>query len=126
MIRKEPKGFLHGVPCSIVAVTTACDLIKGTTYTENYPELKENGWSTLEETNKYLRANLKVKRKTYFKRSERVRLKDLHFKGKAIVCVYGHLIYLENETYYSFFNNENDKVVCVWEISDKNEMKKVI
>ena len=27
-------------------------------------------------------------------------------------------LYLDNETYYSFFNNEDDEVVQVWELKE--------
>ncbi len=116
MERIEPKRYLSGIPCSIVAVTTACDLLKGTTYTDNPPMLRENGYTTLAETNKYIRANLNVKKATYYTKKERPKLKDLHLNGKAIVTVLGHYLYLDNETYYSFFDNENDEVVQVWEV----------
>ena len=44
-------------------------------------------------------------------------LKEFHLEN-AIVCCYGHFIYLNGDNYYSFFDNENDKVVAVWELKD--------
>ena len=37
-------------------------------------------------------------------------------KDKCCVCVYGHFIYVDGQDYYSFFENEQDPVVCVWYI----------
>lgn len=39
--------------------------------------------------------------------------------NRAAVCVLGHFIYVNGEDYWSFFNNENDPVVCVWYIKEQ-------
>ena len=108
MVRRRPGKALQGVPCSIVAVRCAMGDAVGA------PDLRDDGYATLDEANKYIRAKLKVKKRVYYRRLERPRLKDLHLDGRAIVCVLGHYLYLDHETYYSFFNNEDDQVVTVW------------
>lgn len=30
------------------------------------------------------------------------------------VCLLGHYIYIDNDNYYSFFDNDEDEVVCIW------------
>ena len=62
--------------------------------------------------------NLPIKKRINYKRGERPKLKDLHLLGKAIVCVYGHFVYLDHEAYWSFFNNEEDEVVSLWVIRE--------
>lgn len=109
MKRIKPPDLLDGVPCSIVAVTCA---LKG--IPEDVPELKNDGYATLASANKYIRANLPIRKRIDYKRGERPLLRDLHLKGKAIVCVYGHFLYLDHEEYHSFFDNEADEVVSLW------------
>lgn len=118
MIRIDPHSSLHGYACSIVAVSCALGHIP-----EDLPTLRDDGWATLNVANKFIRAYLPVKKRTNYKRGERPLLKDLHLNGKAIVCVYGHLLYLDHEVYYSFFDNENDEVVAVWELKDELKLK---
>ena len=68
--------------------------------------------------NKFIRSFLKIKKKQYFKRTERVSLKEFLEKNteRCCVCVYGHFIYVDGNDYWSFFDNDNDKIVCIWYI----------
>lgn len=112
MRRITPPPEYYGEPCSIVGIDRATGV---------HPTFKAShadGYMTLKDQNKFVRQLCKVKKYTYYKRSERPKLKDLHIQGKALVCVYGHFLYLEGETYWSFFNNENDDVVAVWELNE--------
>lgn len=118
MERIEPNAYLNGYPCSVVAV--ACALGTMPQKTEEYmAQLKPDGYATLAVGNKFIRNNLEVKKRVDYKRGQRPKLKDLHITGKAIVCVYGHLVYVDQETYWSFFDNENDEVVAVWYLKEK-------
>lgn len=120
MNRITPDDIFNGYPCSFVAVNTAMwvnDDSCTKTLTDMPDGLKRaDGFLSLNNLNKYARANLDIKRRLYFKRGERSKLKDLHLDGRAIVVVYGHCIYVDHETYYSFFDNENDDVVSIWEL----------
>ena len=109
MKRIKPSEALRGVPCSLVAVSCAL----GVDIPPTGMKLKGTH-GTLADMNRYVRMHLPVIRQIKYRRGERPKLKDLHIKGKAIVCVYGHFLYLENETYWSFFKNSDDDVVCVW------------
>ena len=66
--------------------------------------------------NKYIREHINVRRKVYYKRTERLTLKEFlsENKSRAIICVTGHYIYADEDTYYLFFNNDNNEVICVW------------
>ena len=112
MERIIPDQFLSGMPCSIVAV--ACAKGEMPDITEYSRKLKSDGYASLNVANRFIRDNLDIRKRTDYKRGQRPKLKDLHLKGKAVVCVYGHLIYLDGETYWSFFDNEDDDVVTVW------------
>ena len=120
MIRVNPDESLRNYACSIVAVSCALWRIPS-----NLPKLRSDGWATLNVANKFIRENLPVKKRINFRRGERPLLKDLHLDGKAIVCVYGHLIYLDHETYYSFFDNEYDEVVAVWLLEEQQNRLKL-
>ena len=121
MIRIEPEENLAPYACSVVAVSCALGHIP-----ENLPILRDDGWATLNVANKLIRAYLPVKNRVNYKRGQRPLLKDLHLDGKAIVCVYGHLIYLDHEVYYSFFDNELDPVVAVWLLENQVNGVKLI
>ena len=54
----------------------------------------------------------------YYKAFDRQCLNDYDFINmKAIVCVLGHYIYINNNEYISYFNNDRDKVVAIWVIT---------
>lgn len=78
--------------------------------------LKEDGYLTLDNMNRYIRKNLPVIKKDYYKRGERPLLKELlkDNKKKAIICVRGHYVYADQDRYYSFFDNDEDEVICIW------------
>ncbi len=109
MVRIAPENSISGLPCSIAAVSCALGYVP-----EKLPSLRNDGWATLNAANKFIRAHLRVKKRVNYKRGERPLLKDLHVGGKAIVCVYGHFLFLDHETYYSSYNNQCDEVVAVW------------
>ena len=113
MIRKLPKDTFLNVPCLVTAV---CCALNDTRCLVDYPDLRMDGYATLASANKWIRRNLSVTKRTDYKRGERSKLKDLHLDGRAIICVLGHYIYVDGETYWSFFDNEYDDVVTVWKL----------
>jgi hypothetical protein len=115
MNRIIPDDALYGKPCCITAVVCAAPNKNLANNLEFLPKRGE-GYATLDAANKFIRTNLDVKKNTKYRRGERPLLKDLHLDGKAIVCVKGHYLYLDHETYYSFFDNEDDDVVSVWQL----------
>ncbi len=115
MRRINPSYNLRNLPCSICAVSSALGFIpEGTD--EYSKKLRDDGYATLNDANRYIRDNLDVVKRTDYKRGQRPKLRDLHADGRAIVCVYGHFIYVNHEDYWSFFENEDDDVVTVWRL----------
>lgn len=122
-MRYDPDDKYRGLPCSYVATGTAYEDYYNTPFEEPLPEgLKESGWLTLDNENRFVRSLLPVKKKFYYKRKERFPLSEFleTNEANALVCVYGHLIYVRGHDYWSFFENEDDSVVCVWLLKDKN------
>ncbi len=114
-IPADPTGRRYNRPCLITAV----DLAKGILDSPHgTPELKKNGYASLNAANTWIRQNLPVKRRKDYKRGERPKLKELHLDGLAIVCVLGHYVFLDHEIYWSFFDNGEDDVVAVWELDE--------
>ena len=116
MKKNIPPSYLNGYPCSVVAV--ACALGRMPDGVPGYlQKLKADGYAPLNTANRFIRDNLPIRKRIDYRRGQRPKLRDLHLDGKAIVCVYGHLIYLDHESYWSFFDNEKDDVVAVWIIA---------
>lgn len=113
MIRIVPDQEYSGYPCSVVAVSCAIKRLPED-LDEYLPQLRSDGYAKLNVSNRFIRNHLKIKKRIDYKRGERPKLKDLHLAGKALVCVYGHMIYIEDDVYWSFFDNEEDDVVAVW------------
>lgn len=116
-MRIDPNPKYHGMPCSFVATGTAYEQIYKTPFEKELPDgLKDDGYLSLNDINKFIRDNLKVRKKEYYKRGARITLKEFleNNPHRCLVCVYGHFIYVDKKKYWSFFNNENDLIVCVW------------
>ena len=120
MKRITPKDFYLDLPCSVVSIGCATETLHGSF---DYGKIKafseiasaNDNYATLRSVNEQVRKFFNVKKYTYYTRAERKTLKD--FRGiNAIVCCLGHFVYLHGDEYYSFFDNENDKFVAVWEL----------
>ena len=120
MQRITPPPVYNGVPCLLVA--TGCAL--GHPPDGLLADLHADGYAPLAVANKFIRNLLPVRRRRDFKRGERPTLNRLNFDGKAIVCVLGHYVYLDGDTYYSFFDNQEDDVVAMWELGTKESKKR--
>lgn len=115
--RIEPDEKYRGLPCSYVGAGCAYEDITQEAFNMALPDgLKSDGYLSLDNFNRFLRQILPVRKKQYFKRIERFTLREFLETNEArcCVCVYGHLIYVNGKDYWSFFDNDNDKVVCVW------------
>ena len=110
------KKFLHK-PCSYVGTGCAYEDIYNKPFNAPLPEgLQPDGYLSLNDENKYIRGLLEVDKKIYYNRVNRVPLKFFLKDNdkRACVCVYGHFIYVNGHDYWSFFDNEDDLVVCIW------------
>jgi hypothetical protein len=117
MIKHNPRREYMGAPCSITAVGCASGVRPG----EVPPH--PNGYMSLRDMNKLVRKYCLVRKYVYFKQTERVKLKQLHLTGRAVVCVEGHYLYVDKEEYWSFFYNEEDPVVAVWILKDQAPLR---
>ena len=109
--RRDPDPVFAGVPCSMVAVGTA---------TGDMPSrpsgLRPDGYLSLECMNRFVRASLPIKKRVRFPKPERPTLKEFLDMNteKCVVCVLGHYVYANRNTYWSFLRNAKDPVVEVW------------
>lgn len=120
-MRKIPGKRYEGLPCSYVATGCAYeDLFKRPFPAPLSDELRGDGYLSLEGANRYIRRYLPVRKKVYFRRSERPLLADMleGNREKACVCLYGHFVYISGDDYWSFFENEKDPVVCIWYLKE--------
>lgn len=120
-MRITPDIKYKGQPCSYTSTGCAYEDVIKEPFTKPLPdELKENGYLSLDSANKYIRQYLPVKKKQYFKQGERMTLENFmkDNEQKCCVCVYGHFIYVDGKNYWSFFDNEDDDVICVWYLKD--------
>lgn len=118
-MRITPNNKFRGYPCSYVGTGCAYENVTGMTFISSLPEgLGKDGFLSLDNMNRFIRKYLRIRKKTYFKRAERVSLKEFltRFTGRACVCVLGHFVYVSGGDYWSFFDNDDDAVVCVWYI----------
>ena len=124
-MRITPPVKYDGLPCSYVGVGCAYEDINKTNFTEPLPEgLRSDGWLKLEDMNRYIRHHLSIKKSVYYKRNKRITLRKFLATNtaKACVCVYGHFIYVNGNDYWSFFDNDFDKIVCIWYIKSNNDI----
>ena len=115
-----PHDNYRGLPCSIVAAGCALGYTeKKDILTLSPSGIHPDGYLPLEPANRFIRSLLPVKKRITYKRGERPHLWEFLCgnESKALVCVFGHLIYVDGESYYSFFNNLNDDIVCIWILS---------
>lgn len=111
------------LPCSIVAVGCALGYTDSASITALNPRgLHKDGYLSLQNMERLITENLSVDCKVYFKRGCRPTLEV--FAGgreglRAIVCLEGHFVYFDGENYYSFFENDKDRVVQAWYVEEK-------
>ena len=108
--RAEPDNYLANECCAIVAIACA----KGFVPDDMSEFVGCHRYTSLDEMNRFVRQHLRVKKRVYYKRGERPKLRDISIDGCAIICVRGHFLYLDHDTYYSFFDNEGDDVISCW------------
>lgn len=120
-MRKDPSEKYRGMPCSYVGVGCAYEDIIHECFNLGLPEgTKNDGYLTLEGANRFIRRFLKVRKKQYFRRKERYTLGSFLVDNttKCCVCVRGHFLYVDGHDYWSYYDNEDDPVVCVWYLTE--------
>ena len=115
--RRDPSDIYRGVPCSVVAVGTAKGATAGAWDWLVFPEkLRDDGYLSLAEMDRFIRRYLPVRRREYYRRGERPTLLEYLRTSahRAVICVRGHYLYADRNTYYSFLKNGRDEVISVW------------
>lgn len=118
-MRITPNKKYKGMPCCYVGTGCAFEDITQEKFRARLPQgLGETGWATLRILNRFVRDNLPVRKQVYYKRGERIKLRDFLKTNTELagVCVLGHFIYVKGNDYWSYFNNLDDDVVCIWYI----------
>ena len=118
-MRITPDNKFLDLPCAHVAIGIAYERRFHDPFPQQALSIScANGYCTLREADSAIRHLLPVRKKVYFKRNERMALSEFLGANEAhcVVCVLGHYIYAEGSTYWSFFDNEDDPVVCAWYI----------
>jgi len=114
-----PQNKYLDSPCGIVSLGTALELFGKTEQLEL--KTRDDGYATLREMSSRVKEHFHGLYR-YYKRDERPYLRELNGTGIAIVCVLGHFVTVDFDKgyVYSFFDNLNDKVVAVWQLSCLN------
>lgn len=68
------------------------------------------------EIGSFAREYLPIAKRIDFKKNERPLLKEFlqTNETRCCICVLGHYLYADAQTYWSFFDNDDDKVIAVW------------
>ena len=85
-------------------------------FKENNELFDTNGYCSLRKAKECINYLFKVKSYKFIKGERRKPLKEYDLIGKYIILVKGHYVAQWNNTYFSTFNNDNDKVVALWEL----------
>lgn len=125
MKRIKPADIYRELPCSAVALGCALG-ITNRSFTKRLisQEIKSDGYLSLAAMNRLIRQNIGVRRHYNYKRGHRLTLREYAHcpdcQNPAIICVSGHYIYYDGKDYYSFFLNDGDEVISVWELQKKS------
>ena len=129
IVSKEPDKKYRGQPCSVTCVGTAYDHIHTWPFTIIKPKgMRYDGYLRLRDMNQFAREYLPIAKRIDFKKNERPRLKEFLQTNeiRCCICVLGHYLYADAQTYWSFFDNDDDKVIAVWylRVPSAGNMKK--
>ena len=117
IVRKEPDKKYRGQLCSVTCVGTAYDHIHTWPFTIIKPNgMRYDGYLRLRDMNQFAREYLPIAKRIDFKKNERPQLKEFlqTNETRCCICVLGHYLYADTQTYWSFFDNDDDKVIAVW------------
>ena len=88
-----PRFIYEDYPCSVVAVGMALGITERDKINDLIPgSIKQSGYLTLKEGNRFIRSNLPVEKYEGFKRGERPTLEELlsGCSRRAVILVLGH------------------------------------
>ena len=118
MKRIVPDDIYRELPCSVVAVGCALNITsQDALQSLKSADLHSDGYLSLRAMETLIKANMEIRGKRYYKRDERILLRDFAHQNegkKAVICLLGHYAYFDGRDYHSFFWNGGDPVVQVW------------
>ena len=121
-----PSERFNGIPCSMVALYYAYkNIYNQRIAVEEIIRTRPDGYLALSKMNNYINMFFKVKKAQQYGSTKRFSLDDFLKTNdkKCIICVLGHYIYVDGKNYYSFFDNEKDKIVKIWYVEEIKEWK---
>lgn len=119
-----PSERFYNTPCSMVALYYAYkNIYNQRIAVEEIIRTRPDGYLALAKMNNYINMFFKVKKAQQYGKDKRFSLSEFLKTNdkKCMVCVLGHYIYVDGKNYFSFFDNEKDKVVKVWYVEARNE-----
>jgi len=119
-----PSERFNGIPCSMVALYYAYKTIYNQRIAvEEIIRTRPDGYLALSKMNNYINMFFKVKKAQQYGSTKRFSLDEFLKTNdkKCMVCLEGHYIYVDGKNYFSFFNNEKDKVVKIWYVEARKD-----
>ena len=119
-----PSERFNNTPCSMVALYYAYkNIYNQRIAVEEIIRTRPDGYLALSKMNNYINMFFKVKKAQQYGKDKRFSLNEFLKTNdkKCVVCVLGHYIYVDGKNYFSFFDNEKDKVVKIWYVEARND-----
>lgn len=119
-----PNERFNGIACSKVALYYAYkDIYNQKIAVNDIIQTRPDGYLALSKMNHYINMFFKVKKAQQYGSTKRFSLDEFLKTNdkKCVVCVLGHYIYVDGKNYFSFFDNEKDKIVKIWYVEARNE-----
>lgn len=119
-----PSERFNNTPCSMVALYYAYkNIYNQRIAVEEIIRTRPDGYLALSKMNNYINMFFKVKKAQQYGKDKRFNLDEFLKTNdkKCVVCVLGHYIYVDGKNYFSFFDNEKDKVIKVWYVEARKD-----
>ena len=119
-----PSERFNGTPCSMVALYYAYkNIYNQRIAVEEIIRTRPDGYLALSKMNNYINMFFKVKKAQQYGKDKRFSLNEFLKTNdkKCVVCLLGHYIYVDGKNYFSFFDNEKDKVVKIWYVEARKD-----
>lgn len=120
-----PSERFNNTPCSMVALYYAYkNIYNQRIAVEEIIRTRPGGYLALSKMNNYINMFFKVKKAQQYGKDKRFSLNEFLKTNdkKCVVCLLGHYIYVDGKNYFSFFNNEKDKVVKIWYVEERKDV----
>lgn len=85
---------------------------------------KPDGYTTLDDANKYIRALFNVHKRYHYNRNERPNIDNYVMPDKsryAIICTNGDFVFADTDHYFSLYSMNTNEIVEVWTITSMRQ-----